>query len=360
MSTKEEPRPERKQTDESLAVERERADHALAEKEAAREQTADVVVERARDEADEVLTNARAKADAKLHAPASPEQTQSVVAEERAQEDELLREERALADETLRRQRAASLARLLPIERDKTDLYLLTERARADDALANRDDFLGMVSHDLRDLLSAIVGNAAMILHATSDTEEGSPVHVSAQRIQRSAARMTRLIGDLVDIASIDAGKLAIAPTVIDAASMIAEALETWTAPAAARGVVLQSSAQGSPTLLGDSERLLQVIGNLVTNAVKFSAHGDAIVLGLEDLGKEVRFSVQDSGVGIAGEALEAVFERFWQASEGQHRGLGLGLYISRCLVEAHGGKIWVESEPGAGSTFFFTVPLAR
>src|SRR4029077_7984866 len=136
-------------------------------------------------------------------APQASGEPLATVIEERARADETLREERASADEILRDERAKeamAFARLLPLEREKTDLYLLTERARSDDALANRDDFLGMVSHDLRDLLQAIVMNAGFLSGQTTSDEKGKAALAATQRIQRSAGRMTRLIGDLVDI----------------------------------------------------------------------------------------------------------------------------------------------------------------
>lgn len=356
-------RPERKQTDESLAVERAKTDDTLAKKEAV-EQQADVVIERAREEADEVLTAARAKADEKLKSPALPAQRKSALELERANADQVLVDERADTDKTLRDERSASarvLARLLPLVREETDQYLLTERARADDALANRDDFLGMVSHDLRDLLNAVVVNAAFIADQSTKDEQGQSSLMAAQRIQRSAGRMARLIGDLVDVASIDAGKLAIVPTQANAASVLLDALETWGPPALSKGIVLRSDAHEGPVLAHfDHERILQVLGNLITNAVKFSAHGGTIVVGVEEIPGEVRFSVRDVGLGIPKENLEAIFERFWQVGKNDKRGLGLGLFISKCLVVAHGGKIWAESELGSGSTFFFTVPCAR
>jgi signal transduction histidine kinase len=168
---------------------------------------------------------------------------------------------------------------------------------------------------------------------------------------------MARLIGDLVDIASIDAGKLAVAPVTIDARSIVVEALETWGPPALAKGIVVEAVAGGAVSATLDSQRILQVLGNLITNAVKFSASGARILIGVEEIGGEARFFVKDTGVGIPEDKLEAIFERFWQIGKNDNRGLGLGLYISRCLVEAHGGVIWAESELGSGSTFLFTVP---
>jgi signal transduction histidine kinase len=356
--SKKDARPERKQTDESLATERAKSDLAIVEKKAASDKKADVVIQHARDDADEVLTTARAKADEKLEHPGSPTEAQEIVDEERADEDRVIEDERARADESLRRERAAErISRLFPLERDKTDQFLLTERARSDIALSNRDDFLGMVSHDLRDLLNGIVVNAAFIADHASKDEQGKGSVQGAQRIQRSAARMNRLIGDLVDIASIDAGKLAIAATEGDAASVIVEAVETWAPAASNKGMVLEAMPHDALPARFDNERIVQVLGNLITNAVKFSARGGRIVLAVEAREGEARFSVKDSGVGIPSDKLDVIFERFWQVGENDRRGLGLGLYISRCLVEAHGGKIWATSEVGAGSTFFFTVP---
>ena len=359
MTTTKEPRPERTQTDESLAVERAQTDHALLEKAAVTEQRADDVIEHAREEADDVLSAARAKADERLSRPAAHTQARAAVEEQRAVEDQTVQDERAVADERVRRERAASRARLFPLERDKTDLYLLTERARSDDALANRDDFLGMVSHDLRDLLNGVVMSATLIAADAPDDAHGKNAVLGAQRIQRSAGRMARLIGDLVDIASIDAGKLAVVPLVVDATSIVVESIETWGPPAFAKGIVVEAATAAPVSATLDSQRILQVLGNLITNAVKFSPSGARIDVGVEDVGGKTRFFVKDTGVGIPQDKLEVIFERFWQVGENDRRGLGLGLYISKCLVEAHGGAIWAESELGKGSTFFFTIPKA-
>jgi signal transduction histidine kinase len=359
MSRKDE-RPERKHTDESLAVERAKADLALNQEKAAIEKKADVVIERARDEADDVLSAARAKEDEKHDAPVSPEPSRHARTEARNLEDQRLDEERGKADETLRRERAASarlFARLLPLDREKTDQYLLTERARSDDALTNRDDFLGMVSHDLRDLLNGIVLNSVFIADNSPPDEQGKRTLAASQRVQRSAGRMARLIGDLVDVASIDAGKLAVVPDEGDGAAWMLEAVETWAPPAAAKGVALEAGARGPLPARGDGERILQVLGNLITNAVKFTPKGGTIIVTVEGSREGALFSVIDTGVGIPGDKLEAIFERFWQIGTNDRRGLGLGLYISRCLIEAHGGRIWAESELGVGSTLRFTLP---
>jgi len=253
---------------------------------------------------------------------------------------------------------ARIIARLLPIERNKTDRYLLTERARADDALANRDDFLGMVAHDLRDLLGGIVMNTTLLMEQTKQDSSEEDRADTAQRIHRSAARMTRLIGDLVDVAGIDAGRLAMNSTAADPFQLVAEAVQTWGPAALVKEITLEAIGD-SPAISAsfDHERLLQVLGNLITNAIKFSERGASVGVGVQAGADEVRFFVKDTGAGIPADRQEMVFERFWQLGRNDRRGLGLGLFISKCLVEAHTGKIWVESEPGAGSTFYFTIP---
>ena len=355
---------ERKQTDESLREERDKTDRVLAETQQAVEDDADLVVRRARENADAVLEVARDKAD-EQHDHAAPLAPLGTVAEERAAEDETLREERATADESLSRERnedARALRRLLPLERQATDRYLLTERARSDDAIANRDDFLGMVCHDLRDLLSGIVLSSAMLSERASESDEGKRVLAAGLHIQRYAARMNRLIGDLVDVASIDAGKLAVAPARGDSASLVAEAVDAFEAAASAKAISLKVEGPGRAVEMQfDHDRMLQVLANLITNSIKFTPRGGKISVFREYANDELRFCVSDTGPGIPENMLEAIFERFWQVGKDDRRGLGLGLYISKCIVEAHGGKIWAESTLGEGSRIYFTLPaIAR
>jgi signal transduction histidine kinase len=172
---------------------------------------------------------------------------------------------------------------------------------------------------------------------------------------------MDRLIGDLIDVVSIEAGKLAIRHERADASALITEALDAFGLAASDKGVSLVLKGVERPRLLADfdRERMLQVLANLITNSLKFTPSGGTISAGAERSGGDVRFSVSDTGCGIPGPMLKTVFQRFWQVGEGDRRGLGLGLYISRCIVEAHGGRIWAESQPGQGSTFHFTIPGA-
>ncbi len=168
---------------------------------------------------------------------------------------------------------------------------------------------------------------------------------------------MNRLIGDLVDVVSIEGGRFAIAPASYDAKALIREVVETFRPTASAKGISLNATTEGSLLVRLDHERIFQVLTNLLSNAIKFTDQHGTISVRVAPVGSEVRFSVADTGAGIAADQLESIFERFWQVSQGDRRGLGLGLFISRCIVEAHGGRIWTESEVGKGSTFFFVLP---
>jgi len=366
--------PQRIKTNNSLRVEREKTDHAVAVNQQKVAKHADGVMELARDNADAVLTEARENADAVLDEARDkadallqsgerhPDPAAQVLGAERELADDALRNARDDADETLRRERAEharSLRKFLPLERESTDRFLRSERMHSDDALVNRDDFLAIVTHDLRDLLGGIVMNAAVISKSAAQDEAGSNMLAKAEGIQRYAARMNRLIGDLTDVASIDAGKLAIVPSPGDLATLIGEVADSFQATACAKGISLLTEIAPPPLLAAfDQERILQVVANLVSNALRFTPKGGKVTLLGERDGASVRLSVADTGSGIPEGALESIFERFSQAGPKERRGgLGLGLYISRCLIEAHGGRIWAESPPGAGAKLCLTLP---
>jgi signal transduction histidine kinase len=244
------------------------------------------------------------------------------------------------------------------LEREKTDRHLLTERIRADADVSHRDDFLGIVSHDLRDLLGALVTTATLISKRAPQTEEGEQTRAGAERIHRYVARMNRLIGDLVDVASIDAGKLSVSPVRGDLAMLIAEAADTFQVSAQAKELTLEMDVPQRPLLAAfDYERMLQVLANLITNAIKFTPPGGTIHVSAHPLADSVHLSVRDTGVGIPAHLTEAIFERFRQVAEHDRRGLGLGLYISKCLVEAQRGRMWAESEAGEGTTIHVSLP---
>jgi signal transduction histidine kinase len=354
--------PERDNTDEGLRTERSHTDQSLELARTSVEEVADGIVLHAREKADAVLDEARDKADKASETPHPGPHDGGALAVERAAEDEVLAGERAAEDEALileREARARILLKLLPMEREKTDQYLVTERARSDDSLAHRDDFLGAVSHDLRNLL----GNVALIAHLlsmqASESDEGRRTVAEMARIERYVARMNRILGDLLDVVSIDAGKLAVHPQLSNLSELIAEAVNTFELLSSKKGISLvQESSKESLPAAFDHDRILQVLANLIANAIKFTAKGGMVTVRGERKGDQVLMSVIDTGTGIPSDKLEAVFERFWQVGEQDRRGLGLGLYISKCILAAHGGRIWVESKLGAGSAFHFTFPF--
>jgi signal transduction histidine kinase len=348
---------ERGNTDESLRAEREKTDQALVDRQTVADENADETVETARSVADAVVATARVRVDNLLHAGRDEKGRlpSTVLAEQRAAEDDAQQRARAGADAATRTQReenARILAALLPLERQKTDRYLLTERARADDAVANRDSFLGIVTHDLRDLLSGIVLSAALL-------PDGAEPDGTKRRIQRYAARMNRLIGDLADVASIDAGQLKVLPAPSNWSALVEEVVALFLPSASAQGITLEVAlARRSFTMRFDYDRMSQVLANLIANSLKFTASGGRILVAVEYRTDELRCAVHDTGSGIPAQLLEAIFQRFWQVRNDDRRGLGLGLYITRCIVEAHGGRIWAESTEGVGSTLRFSVPI--
>ena len=350
---------ERGETDQALQTERDEADKKFSDRASQLEEHADAVVQLSRARADAVLHQARVHADERLDAG-----THDAVDRERAREDSVLRAERAAADLELvdeRQARARALAELLGNERAQTDRYLGTERERADAAIAARDDFLGMVAHDLRTLLGGMAMSAAQLTSFPGEGETRQYVLREAARIQRFTSRMTRLVGDLLDVVSIEAGKLQMAAAPHEANELLREILDAFEPVAAGREISLRGRVHtGSLLAEFDRERILQVLGNLVSNAIKFTQDGGSVSVVVEPIEADVRFTVADNGPGVPAEKVQAIFERYGQSASYDRRGLGLGLYISKCIVEAHGGRIWVESDLGAGSKFFFTLPGAR
>jgi PAS domain S-box-containing protein len=223
-------------------------------------------------------------------------------------------------------------------------------------AVRHRQDVLAVVSHDLRAPLGTVLMSATLLSEPCDDEPTRRK---TLEKITRSVAQMDRLIKDLLDMSSIDAGHLALDRRPHPLGALVDDALEALRPLAARKSLQLDARVPDQDlSLVCDRWRVVQVFSNLIGNAIKFTPEGGTITLRAEPRGRDVRFSVADTGPGIARERLPHVFERYWQADETAKAGTGLGLYICKGIVEAHGGAMSVESEAGRGSTFFFTLPL--
>ena len=222
----------------------------------------------------------------------------------------------------------------------------------ADAGLADRDRLLAIFAHDLRNLLSVLTVNTELFLR-----KEGEAAGKSAKNIRTTIGRMAGLITSLSDVAALNAGQMRVVPETSDIAGPLREAVEIFRPVALAKSIVLDLADFGGPLpAMIDHDRIFQVLGNLLSNAVKFTGEGGRISVSATNLDGEVQVAVADTGVGIPREDLKRVFELYRQLGSSKD-GLGLGLYISKAIVEMHGGRIWASSSPGAGSRFFFTVP---
>lgn len=228
----------------------------------------------------------------------------------------------------------------------------------AREATAAREQVLAIVAHDLRNPLNHIAMQAAL-LRRRAKTGAGNEANAGAA-IQRAVDRMTRLIEDLLDVSRMEAGRLSVHQAPLDAGKFLVECVESQRHLAEAASIELGlQEPQAMPPVWADRDRLSQVFENLIGNALKFTGSGGRITVAAEARENEMVFSVRDSGAGIPPEHMPHLFDRFWQASHAGREGAGLGLPIVKGVVEAHGGRIWVESTPGKGSCFLFTVPKA-
>ena len=232
-----------------------------------------------------------------------------------------------------------------------------TTRALADaqGEQERQSDLLGMVAHDLRSPLFIIAMSAQAIAESTAEASTRADAH----EVRRAASRMERLIMDLLDVARIESRTLRITRAPVDVGAFLLEVFRSYQPLFADRKLRFDFEAPATPMVASlDHDRIVQVFSNLLGNALKFTPAGGTVRLHAAPSGAEVEFVLRDSGPGIHPDALPNVFKRFWQKDSDSRRGLGLGLYICEKIVEAHGGRIWVESELGNGTTFRFTLPL--
>lgn len=215
---------------------------------------------------------------------------------------------------------------------------------------------IAIFGHDLRGLLNALTINAEVFLRQNAET-----VVESARNVRLTIGRMDQLTTSLLDYVRLKANKLEVVPRPVDAAELLREAVEIFRPLASVKSISLTLAIpHASLPATVDHDRMFQVISNLLSNAIKFSSIKGKITVRGTTLGHDLQVAVRDNGPGIPECDLDRVFEGFCQLQESDARGLGLGLYISRAIIQAHGGRIWATSRPGAGSTFYFTVPRSH
>jgi PAS domain S-box-containing protein len=246
------------------------------------------------------------------------------------------------------------------IARDITESQRL--RRMVEEASRAKDEFLATLSHELRTPLHTVVGYARMLQR--EDMVETPELRAKAiEALARNADTLMKLVNDVLDTSRIVTGKLRLEHAAFDLGEIVSEALDTQRHAIEAKRLRLQTHIEDNVRMIGDRDRLRQVVWNLVSNATKFTPPDGRIHVDLRRSGSIIRLEVRDTGMGIAQEHLPLIFQRFWQADAGISRefgGLGLGLALARHLVELHGGAIQAESAgPGRGATFIVTFPSA-
>lgn len=378
---------QRASTDASLVAERATTDTGSERATASAQRSQDDRLERDRLRADKRLLEFRERADRALARERSESPApNSTLKTERLRADQVKEAERAATDAHLEveRRRADAVAETqllehadegarLEVRRKDTDDQLSTERTETDVVIASlvetetalahgqsrdarRGNVLAIVTHDLRGPLTVIALNAELI--AEESKEAGTLALI--QDVSLAAARMERLLTDLLDVARVEAGTFRVVKRAHDARDLVTEVVRAYQPLFVDRKLTFAAEGPVSPLVASfDHDRVVQVLSNLLGNALKFTPPDGNVELHVERATDQIEFVLHDSGPGIPAEALPHVFERFWQIDNSERRGLGLGLYICEQIVGAHGGKIWVESEVGNGTTFRFTLPVS-
>lgn len=249
-----------------------------------------------------------------------------------------------------------TFAGAIVVNEDVTSLRDTEEALRR--AVRAHEDVLGIVAHDLRNPLNTILLQLQALSRPGKQWEPGDARGL--ERIRSTAMRMNRLIQDLLDVVRIDGHSLSQERVSLSVQGLLTNLLEAQQKVVSDATMALHLELRGElPDIWADHDRLLQVLENLIGNAIKFARPGVDIRVGAAPRGSEVLFWVADRGAGIPSEDLPHLFDRLWQASKTDRRGAGLGLAIVKGIVEAHGGRVWAESQMGVGTTFFFTIPVA-
>jgi signal transduction histidine kinase len=256
---------------------------------------------------------------------------------------------------------AEQRARELKVLNDEVARSYDAEKEKRHDAelLANsREDVLGVVAHDLRNPLNLIITTTDLLLE---NNVEPARQHEMLDIAMRAGKQMNRLIGDLLDTVRLQAGKFSLDLEDVSVAGIVRQATESFRPAAEKRGVRFETiPPDDSIVVRADPFRVSQLVGNIVGNAIKFTPPNGSVRLQASRDGDHVVVEVDDTGPGIPANDIPHLFDNFWQARKNDHRGVGLGLAIAKGVVEAHGGRIWCESTVGAGTKFFFTLPVAN
>jgi signal transduction histidine kinase/ActR/RegA family two-component response regulator len=317
---------------------------------------------------DETLTMREAAVSAREHAGLAREEAVALrEAADRAREEAAAcREDAVRAREETAQTRSELDALMLQLREANEHLIVANLRSHAlaeeaETANRHKDEFIAMVSHELRTPLNAVLGWARML--ASKQLPETRAIH-AIQTIERNASSLALIIDDLLDMSRVIAGTLNLTCQPVDVVPLTQAALDVVRPMAAAKHIELTLSADSSlsDVVNGDPDRLQQVIGNLLTNAIKFTPDGGRVAVSVEHLGSQLEIKVADTGRGISADFLPHVFDRYRQAdriTSRQQGGLGLGLAIVRQLVELHGGTVHAMSEgEGRGATFIIRLPV--
>lgn len=380
----------RERTDESLKEERGKTDELIIRKsKEAEEEALDAIREnRVAADADRETFRAETATDEVEHRHAEPtvqpsqSEDQRLVQErersDKAQSAERETEDRARENERVQI-RLASEA-VLEREREETDRNLLEERGRLDGeaarksallthekvshrrtktALLTRDRYIGILSHDLQNPLASIsISTRLMRKHLSKGVVDTVSLLGNLGIIEQGVVFMNRMISDLLDVERMTNDKLVVTPESVELSALLQECRDFFAPLVSSKALTLTITCPEPMFIDVDHDRILQVLSNLIGNALKFSPKGTTIELTARKQATEAEISVRDNGPGIPKDKQQQIFKKFSQLNTKDRHGLGLGLFISRSIVEAHKGQIWVTSDLGKGSTFCFTLPL--
>ncbi len=370
----------RDKTDKSLEDERDKTDGYLERNSQTVEDQTSTTIRLNRLTADQHRDSDREQADVHPHTSSSDDLIHERERSDKAQAAERSSEDRARTRERLQKRVIAEA--LLEHERKETDSNLLDERDQIDlasewnatqlsdersshdltkAALVTRDQYLAIVSHDLKQPLVAIsIGARLMRRDLSKETPDPGRLRVNLDLIERSAVSMDRMISALLDVERMAHDKLVLTPDRIDLRELLQECMDISAPVVSTKSFSMTTRPCAEPLFADiDHDRILQVLSNLIGNALKFTPPGGTIELAARKQDRFAEISVTDNGPGIAEEEQGHIFDRFSQLKLNDRRGLGLGLFIAKWIVEAHKGRIWVSSEVGKGSTFSFTLPLS-